>query len=91
MRTKTTKIVGLLLTMLVLVTALGAFAITASAADTTVTLSFANKAQRTTFTTSQQVWEQNGIVFTNDKGSSTSNVADYANPARIYASSKITV
>ena len=91
MRTKTTKIVGLLLTMLVLVTALGAFAITASAADTTVTLSFANKAQRITYSTSKQVWEQNGIVFTNDKGSSTSNVGDYASPARIYASSKITV
>ena len=54
-------------------------------------LSFANKAQRTTFTTSQQVWEQNGIKLTNDKGSSTSNVADYANPARFYKDSKITV
>ena len=57
----------------------------------TATLSFANKAQRTTFTTSKQVWEQNGIVLTNDKGSSTSNVADYANPARFYKSSKITI
>ena len=54
-------------------------------------LSFANKAQRTTFTTAQQVWTQNGITLTNDKGSSTSNVADYANPARFYKSSKITV
>lgn len=57
----------------------------------TATLSFASKAQRTTFTTSKQVWEQNGIVLTNDKGSSTSNVADYANPARFYKSSKITI
>ena len=57
----------------------------------TATLSFANKANRTTFTTSQQVWEQNGIKLINDKGSSTSNVADYANPARFYKSSKITV
>ena len=57
----------------------------------TATLSFANTAQRTTFTTSKQVWEQNGIVLTNDKGSSTSNVADYANPARFYKSSKITI
>lgn len=55
------------------------------------TLSFANKAQRTTFTTSQQVWEQNGIKLTNDKSSSTSNVADYVNPARFYKGSKITV
>lgn len=54
-------------------------------------LSFASKDNRTTFTTSQQVWEQNGIKLTNDKGSSTSNVADYSNPARFYKSSKITV
>lgn len=62
-----------------------------SGVPTDATLSFANKAQRTTFTTSQQVWQQNGITLTNDKGSSTSNVADYAGPARFYASSKITV
>ena len=55
------------------------------------TLSFANKAQRTTFTTSQQVWEQNGIKFTNNKASSTTNIADYANPARLYASSSVVV
>ena len=54
-------------------------------------LSFADKANRTVFTTSQQVWEQNGIKLTNDKGSSTSNVADYAAPARFYKSSKLTV
>ena len=54
-------------------------------------LSFSDNANRTTFTTSQQVWEQNGVKLTNDKGSSTSNVADYANPARFYKSSKITI
>ena len=59
--------------------------------EKTASLSFANKAQRTTFNTSKQVWEQNGITLTNDKGSSTSNVADYANPARFYKSSKITI
>jgi hypothetical protein len=54
-------------------------------------LSFANKAQRTVFTSNQQVWKQNGVILTNDKGSSTSNVADYANPARFYKSSKLTI
>ena len=54
-------------------------------------LSFANKANRTVFTTSQQVWEQNGVKLINDKASSTSDVADYAAPARFYKSSKITV
>ena len=55
------------------------------------TLSFANKANRTVFTTSQQVWEQNGVKLINDKGSSTSDVADYVGPARFYKSSKLTV
>ena len=70
---------------------------TTSAASTSggtpvdATLSFANKAQRTSYSTSKQVWEQNGITFTNDKSSSTSNVADYANPVRLYANSKVTV
>ena len=54
-------------------------------------LSFADKANRTTYTTSQQVWKMNGITLTNDKEASTSNVGDYANPARFYKSSKITV
>ena len=63
----------------------------ASAEPITATLSFANKAQRTSWNTSQQTWEQNGIKLVNEKGSSTSNVADYANPARFYKSSKITI
>ena len=54
-------------------------------------LSFADKAQRTVFTTSQQVWDQNGITLTNDKSSSTNNMGDYANPVRLYANSKVTV
>ena len=48
-------------------------------------------ANRTSFNTSQQTWEVDGVKLVNDKGSSTSNVADYVNPARFYKSSKITV
>lgn len=55
------------------------------------TISFSDVANRTTLNTSQQVWEQNGIKVVNDKGASTSNVADYSNPARFYKSSKLTV
>ena len=55
------------------------------------TLSFESTAQRTEFSTSKQVWTQNGIILTNEKGSSTTNVADYANPARFYKSSDITI
>ena len=55
------------------------------------TLSFADKAQRTSFSSTQQVWTQNGITLTNDKANAQSNVADYANPARFYASSSISL
>ena len=55
------------------------------------TLSFADKANRTVFTDSQQVWEQNGIKFTNDQASSTNPIGDYAAPVRFYQGSKLTV
>ena len=66
----------------------------ASSGDQTAveaTISFADKANRTNYTTSQQVWEQNGITVTNDKSSSTSNVGDYYNPARFYKSSDVKI
>jgi hypothetical protein len=55
------------------------------------TISFADKANRTSYSETQQVWEQNGIVVTNNKGASTSNVGDYANPARFYKSSEVII
>ena len=59
--------------------------------EVTKTLSFATKDNRTVFTSSQQVWKQNDVTVTNNKGSSTSNVGDYANPARFYKSSDFIV
>ena len=67
------------------------FAFAGVQAQETATLSFADKAQRTSFSTEQQVWEQNGITFTNNKASSTTNVADYAGPVRLYAKSEVIV
>ena len=61
-----------------------------SFAQTAATLTFDDKAKCTSNSTSQQVWEENGIVFTNDKAASSTNVALYA-PIRLYASSAITV
>lgn len=55
------------------------------------TIKFNDKAARTEFDTNHQVWEQNGIKVTNNKAASTSNVADYANPARFYASSELVI
>ena len=54
-------------------------------------LSFADKANRTVYSTTQQVWEQNGIKLTNDKASSTSDVGDYYGPARFYKSSSLKI
>lgn len=54
-------------------------------------LSFADTTPRTSFSTSKQVWKQNGITFTNNKASSTNNVADYAKPIRLYANSEVIV
>ena len=56
-----------------------------------VTMSFADKSARISLSTEAQVWQQNGITFTNSKGSSTSNVADYSNPVRLYKSSSIEI
>ena len=53
-------------------------------------LDLSNKNNRTEFSTSKQVWSANGITVTNEKGSSSSNVADYA-PPRFYANSTVTV
>ena len=55
------------------------------------TLSFADKAQRTSFSSLLQIWEQNYIIFTNNKSASTNAVADYAKPVRLYAGSNIVV
>ena len=57
----------------------------------TYELSFADKANRTSLSSTQQVWEQNGIKLTNDKAGSTSNVADYVAPARFYKGTSLKV
>ena len=54
------------------------------------TLTFDDTAKRTEFSTSKQVWEENGIIVTNNKGSG-SNIADYADPARFYKNSELIV
>ena len=54
-------------------------------------ISFASKYNRTSLSTSKQVWEQAGIIVTNNKNKSTSNVADYSNPARFYKSSDLVI
>ena len=87
---KTTKRILSMLLCMALV--LGMIPVFASAAEvTTATLSFASTDNRLSQDTSQQVWSQNGITFTNNKASSSTNVANYSNPVRLYASSEIIV
>ena len=57
----------------------------------TGTISFVNTTQRDSRTNEQQVWSNEDIIFTNNKSSSTTNVADYSNPARFYANSQIII
>ena len=62
-----------------------------SGAVSNATLSFASKNNRTSFSTTSQVWEQNGVKFTNNKASSSNAIADYASPVRLYQGSSVTV
>ena len=60
-------------------------------ASSTAKISFEDTANRTSFSKTQQIWEQNGIKIVNDKASSNVEVADYKNPARFYAGSNLTI
>ena len=81
----------LLALVLALCLVVGLLPVTAFAAEESITITFDNTSKRTEFDTSHQVWVENGITVTNNKAASTSNVADYAKPARFYASSSLTV
>lgn len=56
-----------------------------------VTISFASTAQRVSQNTSSQVWKNGDVTFTNNKASSTTNVANYSNPVRLYANSEVVI
>ena len=59
--------------------------------EETATLSFKDVTQQTSFSSTQQVWEQNGIIFTNNKAESSNDVADFVNPVRCYKNSEIII
>lgn len=59
--------------------------------ESTGTLTFDNTSKRTQFTTSIQVWTENGITLTNNKASSTTNVGNYSNPLRMYKNSEVII
>ena len=59
--------------------------------EKSATISFADTTCRTEYSSTAQVWKNEGVVFTNNKGSSSTSVGDYANPVRIYANSEIVI
>ncbi len=61
-----------------------------SADSATITFD-ANKTGRTSYSTEEQVWTQNGITFTNGKGTNTNGVQDYSNPIRCYKNSTVKI
>lgn len=69
----------------------------AYASDTTGTIStesvldFSTNADRVSQDADSQVWSANGITFTNEKASASSNVVDNVNPIRCYKNSTITI
>lgn len=77
------------LTQVITVSQLGASSGTQTVKEAAI--SFADKANRTEYSTSKQVWEQNGIKVTNEKAGSTTNVGDYANPGRFYKGSNVKI
>ncbi|MBQ9842466.1 MAG: endonuclease [Clostridia bacterium] len=56
-----------------------------------VTITFDDASKRTEFSTTKQVWVENGITVTNNKNNATSNVADYSDPVRFYKGSQVIV
>ena len=58
---------------------------------TTGTIDFSTPDQRVSLGEEKQVWSNDGITFTNNKASSTADVADYTNPVRLYKSSEIVI
>ena len=58
------------------------------APDATMTFVAGNRVE---WDTEHQVWQCDGITLTNNKGGSTSNVADYTDPARFYKGSSIKI
>ena len=55
------------------------------------TITFDSTDKRTAYSSEQQIWQENGIIVTNNKASSQTAVGNYANPARFYKNSELIV
>ncbi len=62
-----------------------------NAKEVEATISFASTAQRVFQNSEKQVWQNEGVTFTNNKANSSTNVANYSDPVRLYGGSNIVV
>ena len=86
------KIASLLLTMVVLVATFCLFTTMANAEEQSATITFDNTSKRDASSGStMQIWRENGITFTNNKGTGTNINLNYYNPLRLYANSNFTI
>ena len=86
---KMRKITALLLAVLMICALLPMAAL---ADGTTATITFDDVAKRTEFTNEIQVWVENGITVTNTKApDGRTNIGDYSNPARFYATTELKI
>ena len=85
------KLISILLVAVLVLGMFPATTLTAFAAPTEETISFNSLSQRVSQTTTSQVWKSDNITFTNNKGSSSTNVANYSNPVRIYGKSDLII
>ena len=64
---------------------------TPEVSDADAVLSFADVANRTSYSEEKQVWSANGITVTNNVHESTQPVKDYSNPVRFYANTNLVI
>ena len=62
-----------------------------NAKEVEATISFASTTHRVSQDNNKQVWANEGVTFTNNKASSSNNVANFSNPVRLYAGSNIVI
>ena len=90
MKIKASKFLAVLCTLAMMVaTLVPMLTLSATAAEESETISFADTTQRVSQDSNSQVWQNGDVTFTNNKASSSTPVANYSNPVRVYAKSEI--
>ena len=62
-----------------------------NAKEVEATISFASTAQRVSQDEGQQVWQNEGVTFTNNKANSSNDVANHSDPVRLYGGSNVVI